>query len=121
MLASLVSSAKPNSPFTPPVTARLMWHATPFTFGSSKPSTSILSLGPTQRKRVLTCPVVPRSGRLHSHTANPSTSRQADTIVPNFLIAAGPARSAAHPVPDRRAAQIGAHNAARARPAHTRP
>ena len=29
MLASLVSSASPSSPLMPPVTARLMWHATP--------------------------------------------------------------------------------------------
>jgi len=35
--------------------------------GSSKPSITILSLGPSQRKAVLTEPVVPRSGRLKTH------------------------------------------------------
>src|SRR5438477_10783787 len=75
MLASLVSSASPSPPLMPPVTARLMWHATPLTLGSSKPSTAILSLGPSQRKLVLTSPVVPRLGRSHSHTAKISTSK----------------------------------------------
>src|SRR5437762_8012557 len=50
MLASLVSSATPKAPFIPPVCARLMWQATPSTLGSSKPSTTILSLGPRSRK-----------------------------------------------------------------------
>jgi hypothetical protein len=54
-----------------------MWQATPPTFGSSNPSTAIRSLGPNSRNRVLTWPVVPRSGRLHIHTAKASTSRPA--------------------------------------------
>ena len=32
-----------------PVWAREMWQATPWTLGSSKPSTTILSLGPSHR------------------------------------------------------------------------
>src|SRR5882757_7712828 len=77
MLASLVSSASPNSPLMPPVTARLIWQATPCTFGSSKPSTTILSLGPIQRNFVLTSPVVPRPGRIHSQAAKTRTTSRA--------------------------------------------
>ncbi len=51
-----------------------MWQATPCTFGSSKPSTTIRSLGPSQRNRVFTWPVVPRSGRLHIQPMKASTS-----------------------------------------------
>src|SRR5439155_6014297 len=68
MQASLESSATPKAPFIPPVWARLMWQATPSTLGSSKPTTTILSSGPSSRNFVLTEPVVPRSGRLMIHT-----------------------------------------------------
>src|SRR6516225_8624433 len=67
MLASLVSSATPSPPFSPPVCARLIWQATPSTLGSSKPSTTILSFGPRRRNLVLTEPVAPRSGRSKIH------------------------------------------------------
>src|SRR5436190_19658611 len=82
MLASLVSSATPKAPFIPPVCARLMWQATPSTLGSSKPSTTILSLGPRSRNLVLTEPVVPRSGRLMTHTLNRTTT--STTAVPRM-------------------------------------
>src|ERR1700722_20053487 len=81
MLASLVSSARPRPPLMPPVTARLIWHATPCTFGSSKPSTAIRSLGPSQWKFVLTWPVVPRSGRLHIQTTTRSISTNRTTPI----------------------------------------
>ena len=53
-----------QAPLTPPVWAREIWQATPWTLGSSKPSTTILSLGPSHRNWVLTEPVVPRSATL---------------------------------------------------------
>ncbi len=63
-----------------------MWQATPSTFGSSKPSTTILSFGPSRWKRVLTDPVVPRSGRLNIHSPKRRTIAKtpAPTIRPNF-------------------------------------
>src|SRR6267143_5154133 len=82
MLASLVSSATPKAPFIPPVWARLMWHATPSTLGSSKPSMTILSLGPSSRNLVLTAPVVPRSGRAMIHTLSRTTT--STTTVPEL-------------------------------------
>src|ERR1700716_3129179 len=88
MLASLVSSASPSPPLMPPVTARLIWQATPRTFGSSNPSTTIRSLGPNHRNLVLPWPLVPRSGRLQIHTAKASTSKiaQAPAIAATLRI-----------------------------------
>jgi hypothetical protein len=59
------SSARPSPPFTPPVSAREIQQATLATLGSSKRSTTTLSLGPTTRKVVETSPmrVWARGGR----------------------------------------------------------
>src|ERR1700738_1667742 len=70
MLASLVSSATPKAPFIPPVWARLMWQATPSTLGSSKPSTTNLSSGPSSRNFVFSEPGGRGSGRVVLHQLN---------------------------------------------------
>jgi len=51
------SSATPKVPEIPPVRAWLIWQATPFTLGSSKACTQILSLEPTSFQVVVKQPI----------------------------------------------------------------
>jgi hypothetical protein len=56
-------------------------------FGSSKPSMTILSLGPSSRNFVLTAPVVPRSGRamIHALSRTTTSTRTVPRISPSLL------------------------------------
>jgi len=64
-----------HRPLHPPVCAAQMWQATPEPWGRSEGVDQDLSLGPNQRKFVLTSPVVPRSGRLKTHQRKPPAIR----------------------------------------------
>jgi hypothetical protein len=73
--------------------------ATPWTLGSSKPSTTILSLGPSHLNRALTEPVVPRSGRLKTHHPKITMTRRipAPTKTPTLLMMIGPLKDECAP------------------------
>ena len=88
MATSDGSSATPAAPEMPPRSGRLMWQATPSILGSSKPSTAMVSFGPSQRKLVETEPTWPRGAPPNSHQATSATSASttASAISFHFIV-----------------------------------
>ncbi|MCU0895611.1 MAG: hypothetical protein MUD06_15095 [Rhodospirillales bacterium] len=68
----------------PPRWARLMWQATPATSGSSKPSITTLSLGPSQRKLVDTAPTSPLWRPAMNQSAAPASTSTATAATASF-------------------------------------
>ena len=75
-----MSSAIPKLPLIPPVLARLKWHVTPSTLGSSKASITTLWFEPKNYKTVSTDPIS-SAGKLTEEISMANKTKNIRSIV----------------------------------------